>query len=167
MKKPLLILALILAPMSLAQTDNDRPSRAQNGQRNPEMRQNMKAKMLEKFDTDGDGELSDDERSQAKSARENRSGGQAGGAQGKNGFGGAKGKNGAGKKQGITKEMLRKRILDKFDADSDGKLNEDERAKAKAAHEQRLQKYDTNGDGKIDKEERKELMSERRNNKQN
>ena len=57
------------------------------------------------------------------------------------------------------------KMLEKFDADGDGKLNESERAEAKKAHEARREemkarheamkeKFDTDGDGKLSKEER-------------
>lgn len=53
-------------------------------------------------------------------------------------------------------------ILEKFDKDGDGKLNEEERAAAKAAREEMmearkkemLEKFDKDGDGKLNEEER-------------
>jgi Ca2+-binding EF-hand superfamily protein len=55
-----------------------------------------------------------------------------------------------------------KEALEKYDADGDGKLNEEEKAKrqadinAKAAQtrKENLDKYDVDGDGKLSKEER-------------
>jgi Ca2+-binding EF-hand superfamily protein len=67
-------------------------------------------------------------------------------------------------------------MLKKFDKDGDGKLNEEERAAAKAAREEMmkahkaemLKKFDKDGDGKLSaeeeaamKEERKKMMMER------
>ena len=54
-------------------------------------------------------------------------------------------------------------IVDKFDKDGDGELNEDERKAAREARrdkmkerrEEMLKKYDADGDGKLDEEERK------------
>ena len=41
-----------------------------------------------------------------------------------------------------------------FDKNGDGKLDEQERATAKAQHEKMMKKFDTNGDGKLDAAER-------------
>jgi len=69
--------------------------------RNPELRK----KLLEKFDKDGDGKLSEEERAAAKAAFQ--------------------------EKHPDAKE----KVLAHFDKDGDGKLSEEERAAAKAAHE--------------------------------
>ena len=61
-----------------------------------------------------------------------------------------------------------KATLEKYDADKDGQLNEDEKAKAKEGakeqskhtREANLAKYDTNKDGKLDKEERSKISAE-------
>lgn len=71
--------------------------------RNPEMHK----KLLEKFDKDGDGKLSEEERAAAKAAFQ--------------------------EKHPDAKE----KVLAHFDKDGDGKLNDEERAAAKAAHEKR------------------------------
>lgn len=60
-------------------------------------------------------------------------------------------------------------ILEKFDKDGDGKLNDEERAtmreEGKARMEERrkemLKKFDTDGDGKLSPDERKKAMEER------
>ena len=57
---------------------------------------------------------------------------------------------------------------EKFDADHDGKLNDEEkaaakeaaRAKAKETREEHLAKYDANKNGKLDKEEREKLKAD-------
>jgi len=57
---------------------------------------------------------------------------------------------------------------EKFDADKDGKLNDEEktaakeaaRAKAKETREENLAKYDANKDGKLDKEEREKMKAD-------
>jgi len=61
---------------------------------------------------------------------------------------------------------------EKFDADKDGKLNDEEMAAAKEAAREKakqtraehrkmaLEKYDANGDGKLDKEERAKMKSD-------
>lgn len=66
---------------------------------------------------------------------------------------------------------LREKILEKFDADGDGQLNEAEREAAKAAmqerrgerHERLMEKFDANGDGQLDDAEKaaaKEALKE-------
>ncbi len=127
------------------------------GKMTPEMRK----KMLERFDKDGDGKLSEEERAARKAAREAR---------------GGKGKGGEGRGQGAG---MRKQMIEKFDKDGDGKLNEEERTAAKAARPQKpagegaegqgprgkgkmnpemrkkmIEKFDKDGDGKLSEEER-------------
>ncbi len=59
-------------------------------------------------------------------------------------------------RQKARKARHAKRI-EKFDADQDGKLNEEERQEARKAHRQMiLEKFDKNEDGKLSKEEKKE-----------
>jgi Ca2+-binding EF-hand superfamily protein len=66
---------------------------------------------------------------------------------------------GDGEKKGKHCEKHRERMLEKFDADGDGKLSEEERAEAKAAmkayKEKMIAKYDTDGDGELSEEEKK------------
>jgi len=65
---------------------------------------------------------------------------------------------------------LRQQVLEKCDADKDGKLTESERAAARAAHSAQLKekhpklfaKIDSNGDGVISKEEGKAARQGRR-----
>lgn len=57
-----------------------------------------------------------------------------------------------------------KEILEKFDKDGDGKLNDEEAAAARAAMQAKRAemeaKYDKDGDGKLNEEERKALMED-------
>ena len=61
-------------------------------------------------------------------------------------------------------------ILEKFDKDGDGKLNEEERQAAKANREEMmkarkaemLKKFDTDGDGKLSEEEEAAMKAERK-----
>ncbi len=83
------------------------------------------AEVLEKFDKDGDGKLSNDERSAMREAMKAKS------------------------------EERRKAMLAKFDADGDGKLSKEEREKAMEERKaEMLKKYDKDGDGKLSEEER-------------
>lgn len=69
-------------------------------------------RIIAKFDTDGDGKLSESERLAARAAR---------------------GKNGPGGGRADPERM--KKIIAKFDTDGDGKLSESERLAARAARE--------------------------------
>ncbi len=68
----------------------------------------------------------------------------------------------------VTKEKPLTKAKEKFDADKDGKLNDEEKAaakdaakaKAKETHEANLAKYDVNKDGKLDAEERAKMKAD-------
>ncbi len=84
--------------------------------------------MLEKFDTDKDGKLSEDERKAMQAART------------------------------AKMEERRKEMIAKFDKDGDGKLNDEEREKAKEGHQaEMIKKFDKDGDGKLSVEERAKM----------
>ena len=142
------------------------------------MRDEMMAKreeMTEKFDTDGDGKLNEEERAAMFEA----TGKEA--PQGRKGQGGPEGKSGKG--QRMSPEQ-REKMLEEFDADGDGKLNEAERATARETMEERhgerpeggegkkgkgsqgnreemMKKYDTDADGKLSEDERTEMKKDR------
>jgi Ca2+-binding EF-hand superfamily protein len=66
------------------------------------------------------------------------------------------------KGKGIPEEK-RAELLEKFDTDKDGKLDEEERKAARAAFkEEFMKKFDTNGDGEISDEEREEAKKKRK-----
>ena len=113
--------------------------------------------ILKKFDKDGDGELSPQERKAAKEAFAARQKGQHGARQ--------------------LPEALKKRLTEKYDANENGKLDPEEFAKARADHakngggrpnmtpEQRkelMKKFDKDGNGKLDEKERGALMKHMR-----
>jgi len=50
---------------------------------------------------------------------------------------------------------MRGMLLRRFDKDGDGKLNDEEKAAAKAAREEHVKKFDKDGDGELNQEERK------------
>jgi Ca2+-binding EF-hand superfamily protein len=65
-------------------------------------------------------------------------------------------------KGGPNREEMRKKILEKFDKDGDGKLSEAEQAEAREAGKKRAEEFfaklDKNGDGKISQDEAPEEM---------
>jgi len=122
----------------------DRPA---DGKDAGKHRRPSKEEILKKFDKDGDGELSEEEKAAMKEAMEKH--------RGKHGKGGRPSKE----------EMLKK-----FDADGDGKLNKEERTAAREAmkkrfREEALKRFDKDGDGELNEEERaaaKEAAKKRR-----
>ncbi len=96
----------------------------------------------EKFDADGDGIISEEEREAARAHMQERFGD------------GGLGRKGPG--------MGHNRMLEKFDADGDGTLSEVEKEEAHAFFQkrreqfmaERLAKFDTDGDGELSEEER-------------
>lgn len=84
--------------------------------------------ILEKFDTDKDGKLSDSERETMREARK------------------------------AKMQERRQEMLTNWDKDGDGTLSDDERAAAREARKaEMLEKYDTDGDGKLSDSEKAEI----------
>lgn len=89
--------------------------------------------VLEKFDKDGDGKLSPEERKAAREAMQART------------------------------EERRKEMLAKYDKDGDGKLSPEERAEMqKDRKAEMLKKFDKDGDGKLSEEERAAMPKRQR-----
>jgi hypothetical protein len=90
------------------------------------------AKMTEKFDKDGDGKLSEEEKAAAKAAH----------------------------KEKMAERKAK--FMEKFDKDGDGDVSEEEMTAAKAAHKEKvaerkakfMEKFDKDGDGTLSEEEK-------------
>lgn len=127
-------------------------SKKKDGERGKSRGAEMRKKLLEKFDADGDGKLNEKERAKAHAAMKKHRGER---------------KPGEGRTGGRDGDF-RKKMIAKFDADGDGKLNEDERAKAKdeikkhmeATRAERMKRFDTDGDGKLSDEEKTKARAE-------
>ena len=96
LKLGILVLITLVFTGGLAMADGDGERKCRKKDR--------RAKLIEKFDADGDGKLNEEERA---AAREH-----------------IKAKRGKDGKHGDRHKKRRARILKKFDADGDGKLNE-------------------------------------------
>lgn len=139
MKKFLTILATVMLTCGLS-AKPERPEREGGKKGGPPEGRPSREEVMKKFDKDGDGKLSDDEKAELRKAMANR-GGPSGGRR-------------------PTPELMKK-----FDKDGDGKLSEDEKAELRKAMEARrkefIAKFDKDGDGKLNEEERKAAMAER------
>ena len=132
-----------------AKEQTSRPARPERGE------------IIKRFDKDGDGKLNEDERKAAQEEMRKRFGGGAPG-----------GAPGAGGAEGMEKllENPGPRILERYDADKDGKLSDEEKKKAREEMKGRfdqgrgdmLKRFDKDGDGKLSDEERKQGMEEMR-----
>ena len=145
-----------------AWADDDKEGKPGKGRRGE-----MRKKLLEKFDADGDGKLNDDEKAKAREAMRKRRGDKTRGDRkpGDKKPGSDKAREGRRPGKGGPGADFRKKMLEKYDADKDGKLNEEERGKAreemkkhfKERRAEMLKKFDKDGDGKLSEEERKAL----------
>lgn len=124
--------ALLLMPLAvLAQGPEGPPPGGPDGPRHGRPEGPPPAEIIAKFDKDGDGKLSEDERAAMKEARK------------------------------TMMEARKKEILAQFDKDGDGKLNDEEKAAAKEARQKlMLEKFDKDGDGKLSKEEKEAARAE-------
>ncbi len=126
-------------------------------------REALKAKILEKFDEDGDGKLSEDERAKAKEARPKRRRGR--GMRGRR-MAHARGDDQAprGRRGGRRlPEAVKQKLLKQFDENQDGKLDKSEREAAKKARKAKiLEQFDEDGDGTLNEDERKAVRESRR-----
>lgn len=149
MKRPLLSLTLLFLA-GAGSTDLSAQEQRQKQQR-PD-REAMRQQILERFDLDGDGQLSETEREAMRAARAKRIQEQGGEARGRRpgaqGQDGARGRRGAQQGEGAQKRPRRERgeqgqrpsreqMVKRFDTDGDGQLNEAERQAMRKAIQQR------------------------------
>jgi Ca2+-binding EF-hand superfamily protein len=100
-------------------------------------REARRAEFMKRFDTDGDGQLSEAEKEAARQEL---------------------GRMGRGHRGG---EMMRGRILEKYDTNKNGTLDPDEKAAferdREARHAEMVKRFDTDGDGKLSESERQAM----------
>jgi hypothetical protein len=108
-------LAALLAAPAFA-GEGDKPAKGDKPPRSEDFRQ----KMLQEFDTDGDGQLSDDERTKMRDARRER------GAGGRGGPGNEARRGGPGGPGGPGMMMDPGRMFDRVDEDGDGSVTREE-----------------------------------------
>ncbi len=102
-----------------------------------DQRSSRHARIVERFDTNGDGVIDDSEKPAIRKARKER----------------------RGKRHG----QRHQRILKQFDTNGDGQLDEQERAAARESRRAKMLKhFDANGDGVLDRDERKTARKARR-----
>ena len=120
-------------------------------------RKDFHKKMLERFDADQDGQLSDTEKEAMKAEMKKKHEGKRPG-HGKRGEHGPKGPRGErGDRPAMPAEMM-----DKFDADKDGQLSDEERQSVRAAMQKKmLEKFDADKDGQLSDAEREAAKAAR------
>ncbi len=114
-------------------------------------RERMKQELLEKYDADGDGVLSDEERRQAGDAMRRLREVQD--------------------RRSPQRDRMRREAMQRFDTDGDGELSEAERANAKAQYEQQkadfISRFDADGNGSLEGAEREAAREQMRTEREN
>ncbi|MBQ8375695.1 MAG: hypothetical protein IJX33_01415 [Akkermansia sp.] len=144
-----------------------------------EQKAEMKAKFMEKFDADKDGQLSDAEKEAAKAEFKKhgpRHHGKCCGHKGPRHHGKCCGPKGP--RPELTEEQKaemkakfearKAKFMEKFDTNKDGQISDDEKEAIKAAHEARkaemkakfMEKFDTDKDGQISDAEKEAIKAE-------
>lgn len=123
----LIAFSLLAGTTVFAQDAQPQPER-QRGNRAPGMQRQLPPELMKEFDKDGNGELSQEERTAMQAKMREQA------------------------------EARRKADLEKYDANKDGKLDEAEtKTMREARQKEMLEKYDTDKDGKLSDEERKAM----------
>ena len=117
MKKTSIILAIAAITIPLAAQAQEEKKQCGN--------KKMRAKLIEKFDSDGDGKLNESERVAAKAAKQERRAELIA----------LHDTDGDGKLSKEEKQAAKEAFIEKYDTDGDGKLNDDERQLARDAGE--------------------------------
>lgn len=91
----------------------------------PERGEGMRERMLRQFDKDGDGRLSESEKTAMKAAMEERKA--------------LADTDGDGKVSDAEREAVREKMMKRLDADGDGKVSEAERKAAREQHRQKAE----------------------------
>ncbi|MBR3945317.1 MAG: hypothetical protein IKK15_09510 [Akkermansia sp.] len=111
-------------------------------------RKDFHKKMLERFDADQDGQLSDAEKEAMKAEMKKNHEGKRPGH-------GTRGERG-------DRPAMPAEMMDKFDADKDGQLSDEERKNVRAAmQEKMMEKFDTDKDGQLSDAEREAAKAAR------
>lgn len=134
MKKTLLIVAGILAPLALQAEPTEGKEKGPRGER-----KGPSAEIIAKFDTDGDGKLNEEERKAAGDARK---------AEGEKRRAEMLEKFDTDKDGKLSPEERKAAMLSRFDADGDGELNEAEKAEMKKAMQERRAQGGPRGEGR-------------------
>ena len=116
MKTKTLLLAIVAMSVPVL-------AQAEDGKKGKKVCDKKHAHMIAKFDKDGDGKLSEEERTEAKAAMAER----------KAAFIAKHDTNNDGKLDKDEKKAAREAIISKFDTDKDGKLSAEERKAAREA----------------------------------
>ncbi len=141
---PSLLIPLLLALSPLARAEDAAPAAPAAPAAAPAESGRRAAEFLKKYDKDGDGKLSDEEKAAAKEAMKDHKPATPdqpapGGPGGRGGF-------------------MSEEIIKKYDKDGDGKLNDEEKAAAREgmreAMREEIKQFDKDGDGKLNDEER-------------
>ncbi len=143
--------------------EGKRPGHGTRGERDPKGprgergdRPAMPAEMMDKFDADKDGQLSDAEKEAMKAEmKKNHEGKRPGhGTCGERGPKGPRGERG-------DRPAMPAEMMDKFDADKDGQLCDEERGDRPAMPAEMMDKFDADKDGQLSDAEREAAKAAR------
>ena len=141
-------LSFVLSGMVIAEERGGKPNREERRQA-----------LLEQYDQDNDGRLSESEREALWQDRQ--ADGESFDRRGRGGRGGPEGRGG---RDGRGRGMMPKELVAKYDLDNDGQLNQQEMRTARETmrkqFEEIVNQYDANNNGRLDPEEREVLQAD-------